>query len=173
MKVKILVYVLPAFILAAFHPAVAQQKKKTPQIGFLCATSGPSPYTEGLLQGLQELGYIEGKNIFIDYRFAAGRTNLFPEFAAELVRRKVDVLVVASPAAIGPAMRATTKIPIVMAQSDDPVLSGFVTSLARPGGNITGLSSMAPELSTKQQFRAFLAWRYCETPPTRVSHSKI
>jgi len=130
--------------------AEAQQTKKMPRIGFLCAMSGPSPHTEGLLQGLRELGYIEGKNIAVEYRFTGGKTDPFPEFAAELARLKVDVLVVASPAAIGPAMRATKKIPIVMAQSDDPVMSGFVASLARPGGNITGLSSMAPELSTKQ-----------------------
>lgn len=150
MRAKILLYVLAAVILSSIHLAEAQQTKKPPRIGFLCAMSGPSPHTEGFLQGLGDLGYIEGKNIAIEYRFTGGRTDPFPELAAELVRLKVDVLVVASPAAIRPAMRATRKIPIVMAQSDDPVMSGFVASLARPGGNITGLSSMAPELSTKQ-----------------------
>ncbi len=130
--------------------AEAQQPKKIPRIGFLCAMSGPSPHTEGFLQGLRELGYIEGKNINIEYRFTKGRVDPFPELAAELVRLKLDVIVVASSPAIRPTMEATRKIPIVMAQSDDPVRSGFITSLAQPGGNITGLSSMAPELNTKQ-----------------------
>jgi len=150
MKKAIKLIALVVSLVGCAAIAEAQQPKKIPRIGFLCAMSGPSPHTEGFLQGLRELGYIEGKNIAIEYRFSRGKTDPFPKFAAELVRLKVDVLVVASPAAIGPAMRATKKIPIVMAQSDDPVKSGFVASLARPGGNITGLSSMAPELSTKQ-----------------------
>ena len=150
MSKKIFGLTLCALLLALGVPVEAQQPKKVPRIGFLCAMSGPSPHTEGLLQGLRDLGYVEGKNVAIEYRFSQGKTDPFPRLAAELVRRKVDVLVVASPPAIRPAMRATKKIPIVMAQSDDPVMSGFVASLARPGGNITGLSSMAPELSAKQ-----------------------
>jgi putative ABC transport system substrate-binding protein len=130
--------------------AQAEQPKKVPRIGFLCAMNGPSPHTEGFLQGLRELGYIEGKNINIEYRFTRGRVDPFPKLAAELVRLKLDVIIVASPQAIRPAMEATRKTPIVMAQSDDPVRSGFIDSLARPGANVTGLSSMAPELSAKQ-----------------------
>jgi putative ABC transport system substrate-binding protein len=130
--------------------AEAQQLKKVPRIGFLCAMSGPSPHTEGFLQGLRERGYTEGQNIKIEYRFTKGKTDPFRELAMELVRLKLDVIVVASAPAIRPTMEATNRIPIVMAQSDDPVRSGFVASLARPGRNVTGLSSMAPELGAKQ-----------------------
>jgi len=147
---KLVVCLLTTALLSTAPFVEAQQRKKAPRIGFLCALSGPSHHTEGFLRGLRDLGYVEGKNIAIEYRFSQGKTDPFPQLAAELVRLKVDVLVVASSAAIRPAMRATKKIPIVMAQSDDPVMSGFVASLARPGGNITGLSSMAPELSAKQ-----------------------
>ena len=137
-------------LLALSFPADAQQPGKVPRIGFLCAMNGPSPHTEGFLQGLRELGYVEGKNIRIEYRFTKGKVDPFPELAAELAAMKLDAIVTASPPAIRPTMDATRKIPIVMAQSDDPVRSGFVASLARPGGNVTGLSSMAPELSSKQ-----------------------
>jgi len=150
MNKKAAVFVLAAVILTSVHLAEAQQRKKVPRIGFLCAMSGPSPHTEGFLRGLRELGYVEGKNIAIEYRFTKGRIDPFRDLAAELVGMKLDVIVVASPPAIRPTMDATRKIPIVMAQSDDPVRSGFIASLAKPGGNITGLSSMAPELSGKQ-----------------------
>jgi putative ABC transport system substrate-binding protein len=130
--------------------ADAQQAAKVPRIGFLCALSGPSSHTEGFLQGLRELGYVEGQNIAIEFRFTDGKSDPFPELAAELVRLKVDVLVVASTPAIRPTKDTTNRIPIVMAQSDDPVESGFVASLARPGGNVTGLTTVSPQLSGKR-----------------------
>jgi putative ABC transport system substrate-binding protein len=130
----------------------AQQPKKVPRIGFL---SGVSPSTnptrrEAFRQGLRELGYVEGKNIIIEYRYAEGQQDRESELAAELVRLKVDVIVTGGPTATRAAKKATPTIPIVIAFDDDPVGSGFVASLARPGGNITGLSSLAPEVSGKQ-----------------------
>jgi putative ABC transport system substrate-binding protein len=138
-----------AILLAALR-ADAQPPAKVPRVGFLCVLSGPSPHTEAFQQGLRALGYVEGKNIAVEYRFTDGEIDPLPGVAAELVRLKVDVIVVASPQAIHPTKEATKSIPIVMAQSDDPVGSGFVASLARPGGNITGLSTVSPELSGKR-----------------------
>jgi len=99
---------------------------------------------------MRQLGYIEGKNIVIEYRHAEGKLDRLPGLAAELVRLKVDVIVTTGPTTTRPAKEATSTIPIVMAQDTDPVGNGFVTSLARPSGNITGLSSLAPELSGKR-----------------------
>lgn len=130
--------------------AHGQQPRKVPRIGFLCALAGPSTHTEGFQEGLRELGYVEGKNIAIEYRFAAGRADRFRDLAAELVRLNVDLIVVASAPAIEPTKNTTKTIPIVMAQSEDPIGSGFVASLARPGGNVTGLSTLSPELSGKR-----------------------
>jgi putative ABC transport system substrate-binding protein len=132
--------------------AAAQQPKKVPRIGFL---SGVSPSTnparvEAFRQGLRDLGYVEGKNILIEYRFAEGKLDRLPALAAELVRLKVDVIVTAAPPPTRSAKKATVTTPIVMGFDDDPVGNDFVASLARPGGNITGLSSLAPELSGKQ-----------------------
>jgi putative ABC transport system substrate-binding protein len=130
--------------------AAAQQPTKIPRIGFL-ATVSPSTISErveAFRQGLRELGYVEGKNIVIDWRYAEGKPE--SEVAAELVRLKVDVIVTAGPAGTGPAKKATSTIPIVMTQDPDPVGNGFVASLARPGGNITGLSMLSPEISGKQ-----------------------
>ena len=101
-------------------------------------------------QGLRELGYVEGKNIVIERRHAEGKFDHLPALAAELVRLKVDVIVTSGPTATHPAKGATSTIPIVMTFDDDPVGSGFVASLARPGGNITGLSTLSPEISGKQ-----------------------
>jgi putative ABC transport system substrate-binding protein len=101
-------------------------------------------------QGLRELGYVEGKNIVIEPRYAEGKFDQLPLLAAELVRLKVDVIVTSGPTATRPAKGATSTIPIVMTFDDDPVGSGFVASLARPGGNITGLSTLSPEVSGKQ-----------------------
>ena len=105
---------------------------------------------EAFRQGLRELGYVEGKNIVIEWRYAEGKFNRLPELAAELVRLKVDVIVTGGPNTTRPAKEATVTIPIVMAFDGDPVGNGFVTSLAHPGGNITGLSTLAPEISGKQ-----------------------
>ena len=130
----------------------AQQPAKVPRIGFLGATysSTNSARIEGFRQGLRELGYLEGKNIVIEYRWAEGKPERLPDLAAELVRLKVDIIVTAGPAATRPAKEATSTIPIVMSFDNDPVGSGFVASLARPGGNITGLSAVFPELSGKR-----------------------
>jgi putative ABC transport system substrate-binding protein len=132
--------------------AEAQQPAKIPRIGFLGATS-PSTIParlDAFRQGLRDLGYAEGKNIIIEYRYADGKLDRVPALAAELVRLNVDVIVTGGSAATRPAREATVTIPIVMAQDTDPVGNGFVASLARPGANITGLSIVAPELSGKQ-----------------------
>src|SRR4029077_2506370 len=105
---------------------------------------------EAFRQGLRELGYVEGKNIVVEYRDAEGKQDRLPALAAELVRLKVDVIVTPGTLPTRVTKEATSTIPIVMAQVGDPVGSGFVASLARPGGNITGLSSLAPELSGKR-----------------------
>jgi putative ABC transport system substrate-binding protein len=105
---------------------------------------------EAFRQGLRELGYVEGKNIVIEYRWAEGKFDRLPDLAAELVRLKVDVIVTAGPASTRPAKEATVTIPIVMGFDNDPVGNGFVASLARPGGNITGLSTHYPEITGKQ-----------------------
>jgi putative tryptophan/tyrosine transport system substrate-binding protein len=139
-------------VLAAAVIVEAQQPTKVPRIGFLSATSRSaiSARTEALHQGLRELGYVEGKNITIEYRFADGKVDHVLQNAAELVRLKVDVIVTAGPTDTHAAKESTNTIPIVMAFDTDPVGNGFVASLARPGGNITGLSSLAPEISGKQ-----------------------
>ncbi len=131
--------------------AEAQHPKKVP-LGYLNAAS-PSAILaryEAFRQGLRELGYVEGKNIVIEYRYAEGKLDRLRELAAELVRLKVDVIVTAGPAATRSAKEATVTIPIVMAFDYDPVGSGVVASLARPGGNITGLSALYPEMSGKR-----------------------
>jgi putative ABC transport system substrate-binding protein len=130
--------------------ADAQQPKKVPRIGFL-ATVSPSTISdrvEAFRQGLRELGYVEEKNIVIEWRYAEGKPE--GEVAAELVRLKVDVIVTAGPPGTRSAKEATVAIPIVMTNDTDPVGNGFVASLAHPGGNITGLSNLAPELSGKR-----------------------
>ena len=130
----------------------AQQPTKIPRIGllFTATPSAAAARIEAFRQGLRELGYVEGKNILIEQRYAEGQLNHMNELAAELVRLKVDVIVTIGPAATRPAKEATTAIPIVMGVDDDPVGNGFVASLARPGGNITGLASLAPEIGGKQ-----------------------
>ena len=130
----------------------AQQPTKIPRIGllFTATPSAAAARIEAFRQGLRELGYVEGKNILIEQRYAEGQLNHMNELAAELVRLKVDVIVTIGPAATRPAKEATHAIPIVMGVDDDPVGNGFVASLARPGGNITGLASLAPEIGGKQ-----------------------
>jgi putative ABC transport system substrate-binding protein len=147
-----LVALLAVFLLATPLAAEAQAPPKVPRIGFLSVLSlTDNPYElEAFRQGLRELGYVEGQNIAIEYRFAGGRPELLPALAAELVRLKVDVIVTAASAAPEAAQRATNTIPIVFAVVGDPVAVGLVASVARPGGNITGLSSMGPEVVGKQ-----------------------
>jgi len=132
--------------------ATAQQPTKIPQIGYLAGASPSSnpARTQAFRQGLRELGYVEGKNIVSEWRFAEEKLDRLPALAAELVRLKVDVIVTAGPIPTRSAKEATSTIPIVMTQDSDPVGNGFVASLARPGGNITGLSTLAPELSGKR-----------------------
>ena len=132
--------------------AEAQQATKVPRIGYLGATSpvATAARLDAFKQGLRELGYVEGKSILIDYRWAEGKFDRIPGLAAELVRLAVDVIVTAGPADTKGAKEATSTIPIVMGFDNDPVGNGFVASLARPGGNITGLSTLAPEISGKQ-----------------------
>jgi putative tryptophan/tyrosine transport system substrate-binding protein len=152
MKRKITILTFCAMLFALCLPAAAQQPTKVPRIGFLGATypSTNAARIEAFRQGLRELGYVEGKNIVIEYRWAEGKTERLPDLAAELVRLKVDIIVTAGPAVTRPVKEATSTIPIVMSFDNDPVGSGFVASLARPGGNITGLSALFPELSGKR-----------------------
>ena len=152
MRITPITILVVALSLDLAYFAQAQQPTKIPRIGYL---SGSSPSTsparrKAFQQGLRELGYVEGKNIIIEWRFAEEKFDRLPALAAELVRLKVDIIVTAGPQATRPAKQATSTIPIVMAQDPDPIGDGFVASLARPGGNITGLSSLAPELSGKQ-----------------------
>jgi ABC-type uncharacterized transport system substrate-binding protein len=152
MTLKIFNWILATILLATVSLAAAQQPAKVPRIGYLIATS-PSlnaARIEAFRQGLRELGYVEGKSIVIEYRYAEGKLDRIPALAAELVRLKVDVIVTAGPSDTKAAKEATSTIPIVMMFDNDPIGSGFVASLARPGGNITGLSTLAPELSGKQ-----------------------
>jgi ABC-type uncharacterized transport system substrate-binding protein len=130
----------------------AQQPTKIPRIGYLntASLSSVAARVEAFRQGLRELGYVEGKNIVIEERHAEGKPDRLSALAAELVRLKVDIIVTAGPASTRAAKESTSTIPIIMAQDSDPVGSGHVTSLARPGGNITGFATLAPEISGKQ-----------------------
>jgi putative ABC transport system substrate-binding protein len=152
MSKKVICLALGAMLFALSYSASAQQPGKVPRIGFLIASSPSAiaPRMDAFQQGLRELGYVEGKNIVIERRHAEGKLDRLPVLAAELVRLNVDVIVTSGPTATRPAKEATSTIPIVMTFDDDPVGSGFVASLARPGGNITGLSTLAPEISGKQ-----------------------
>jgi putative ABC transport system substrate-binding protein len=151
MKAKILVYALPALILTTIQLAEAQQQPtKMPRIGYLMSRSLDPVRSEALRQGLRELGYAEGKTIVIEWRSAEGKLDRLPGLVAELVGLKVDVIVTGGPLPTRVTKEATSTIPIVMTQVNDPVGNGFVASLARPGGNITGLSTLAPEISGKQ-----------------------
>ncbi len=132
--------------------AQAQQPTKIPRIGFLAATkpAAVAARVAAFRQGVREVGYVEGKNIVVDYRYAEGSGDRERELATELVRLKVEIIITSGPTVTRTAKEATITIPIVFAQDGDPVASGFVVSLARPGGNITGLSSVSPELSGKR-----------------------
>ena len=146
------ILLLIAFVLGGIHPANAQQPAKIARIGFLDISnaSGMAGLLEAFRHELNQLGWIEGKNITIEYRFAEGKSERLAELAADLVRLKVDVIVVTGGAVPVAAKKATTTIPIVMASGGDPIGAGLIASLARPGGNITGLSSLNPELNTKR-----------------------
>ena len=143
---------LATILLATFHLAEAQQPKKIYRIDYLSSVepAADPPIAEAIRKSLRELGYVEGQNIAIEWRSYEGKQNLRPTLAAELVRLKVDVIVAVGSGDIQTAKEATSTIPIVMMAGGDPVASGFVASLARPGGNITGLATLRPELSGKR-----------------------
>ena len=146
---KIVIWLLVTFFVANVSVAQAQQAGKIPRIGWLtgASLSAQSARIEAFRQGLRELGYVEGKNIVIEWRSAEANLDRLPSLAAELVRLKVDIILTGGSAPTRAAKEATTTIPIVMTNEGDPVGTGFVASLARPGGNITGLSTPAPQLS--------------------------
>jgi ABC-type uncharacterized transport system substrate-binding protein len=152
-KRKLGSFALCAMLFALWAIAEAQQPAKVPRIGYLTADSRSASAhvrAEAFRQGLRELGYVEEKSIVIEWRSAEGKRDRLSALAAELVGLKVDIIVTGGPTATRPVKEATTTIPIVMTQDSDPVGNGFVASLARPGGNITGLSNLAQELSGKR-----------------------
>src|SRR5262245_51375531 len=152
MKRKIIVLTLFAFLVALSSPVYPQQTRKIFRIGYLDNSTafGSAVLVDAFRQELSKLGWIDEKNISIEYRFAEQKTERLPELAADLVRLKVDLIVtVNTPSALA-AKKATTSIPIVMANASDPVGAGLVVSLAQPGGNVTGFSGLATELNTKR-----------------------
>ena len=151
-KKKIIGLASCAMIVCLCTSAHAQQTAKIPRIGYLTLASASSnlPRREAFLDGLRNLGYSEGQNVNIEYRYADSRTDRLPELAADLVRLQVDVIVAGGTQVNLAAKKTTSTIPIVMANADDPLGSGLVQSLARPGTNVTGLSSMSLELNGKR-----------------------
>ena len=137
-----------AFVVAPLS-AKAQQTGKVWRIGSLALTSGPNENIEAFREGLRSFGYVEGRNLVIEYRWAAGKNERLPELAAELVRLKVDVIVAGATSPVTAAKLATRTIPIVMPAPSDPLGSGLVASLARPGGNVTGMSMQSTHLAGK------------------------
>jgi ABC-type uncharacterized transport system substrate-binding protein len=149
MNKRLLVCLVATLILAAIHTVEALEPKKVPRIGFLALVASSSA-REVFLQGLRDLGYVEGQNIVIEYRQAAGRADRLPELASELVRLNVDVIVVVASQSALAAKKATRTIPVIFTGVGDPVAQELVASLARPGGNITGLASLSPEVGGKR-----------------------
>ena len=150
---KIIGFALGALLFALYLSAHAQQPTKVPRVGYMASTGNsndPGPSGQAFRQGLRDLGYVEGKNILVEYRYIEGNPELIPAFIAELLALKVDVIVANSPTAIRAAKQATKTVPIVMVTTQDPVPAGIVDSLARPGGNITGLTFLTRELSGKR-----------------------
>jgi ABC-type uncharacterized transport system substrate-binding protein len=151
MQVKFFLYILSAVILTTTtDPVSGQQAKKTPRIGYLSGTGFEAPTVEAFRQGLRDLGYIEGKNILFEYRDTGVTQDRIPGLVAELVQLKVDVLVVSTGPTIRAAKQATKAIPIVMVTTEDPVATGLIDTLARPGGNVTGLTLLTRDLSGKR-----------------------
>jgi len=137
-------------VFALCFPAEAQQPKKVPRIGVMAASPLDSSLSEAFRQGLRDLGYVEGENIIIEYRFAEGRPERLRDFAAELIRLKVNVIVTTGTPSTSAAKKATSTIPIVMANSADPVEGELIASLAHPGGNVTGLTRLSPQIAGKR-----------------------
>ena len=155
MHKKITRLALCALLFAHSYQAQAQEPTKVPRIGYLTGSSPPTNATPDLnadafQQGLRDLGYVEGKNILVEYRYLEGKEDRTPTLLAELLQLKVDVLVVISLPSIQAAKQATKTIPIVMVTNFDPVATGLVDSLANPGGNLTGLTRFTRELSGKR-----------------------
>jgi putative ABC transport system substrate-binding protein len=150
-KEKIFLWIISTLILSAVASASAQQTTKTiPRIGFISASNADSPMFDAFQRGLRDLGYVEGKNILIEHRYAEGRLDRLPMFVHEFVQQKVDVILAANNVMIRAAKEATKTIPIVMLSSIDPVAAGYVESFARPGGNVTGLTHLARDISAKR-----------------------
>src|SRR5262249_42178778 len=152
MKKQIVVLSVCAMLFALCVSVEAQQGKRVPRIGYLLSGS-PSTnpdFREAFRQGLRDLGYVEGKNIVIEYKWAEGKLDRVPELAEELVRLKVDIILATNGGIARTAKKATTTIPIVMANGGDPTRDGLVASLARPGGNVTGLTNLSSELAGKR-----------------------
>ena len=150
MERRVFISSIAGGLLAVPLAAEAQQAGKVSRIGFVRGSAPPAAEVEAFRQGLRELGYIEGKNLDILFRWAEGRDERLPSLVAELIQLNVDLIVSSAPAATRAAKEATTTIPIVMVTVADPVAFGFVRSLARPGGNITGFAFQHPELSGKR-----------------------
>jgi len=148
-KKKVSILALSALLLTLYTSAAAQQPAKVPQIGFL-AGNREGPSVGEFQQGLRDLGYVEGKNILLEYRYTEGKADRSPSLVTELVQLKVNILVVTSLGGIRAAKQATKTIPIVMVTTQDPVTAGIVDSLARPGGNITGVTTLTRDLSGKR-----------------------
>ena len=146
---SVLCLALCALLFALCISAEAQQAKKVPRVGYLSASNYRENNGDAFRQGLRELGYIEGQNIVIEWRFGEGKPDQVRQNAADLARSNIDVIVTGGAADTLAAKESTKTIPIVMSQDPDPVRSGFIASLARPGGNITGLASLSTELTAK------------------------
>ena len=150
---KLTLHALAVMVLAGLAMPVttdAQQSAKVPRIGFLRAGPPPRDFVEGFRQGLRELGYLEGQNLIIDYRFTDGTTTQLANLGAELLQRRVDVVLASGTEAVLAMKTLTATVPIVLAGVNDPVDSGLVSSLSRPGGNITGVSLMSVDLVSKR-----------------------
>jgi len=143
-------FILATLILAPVYLAYAQKQSTTPRMGVLLLGAPPNANLDAFIQGLRELGYIEGKNILVEYRFAEGKADRLPELARELVLLKVDAIFTAGTPAIFALKGATKTIPIVFFSASDPIGTGVVASLAHPGGNITGISVLASDLWPKR-----------------------
>ena len=150
MRKTVIGFALSALLHALCLPVWAQQPMNIPRIGYVAATAPDTPNNLAFRRGLRDLGYIEGKNILVEDRYAEGKADRIPSLVAELVQLKVDILVSPVSAAIRAAKESTKTIPIVMVIADDPVATGLVDSLARPGGNVTGLTRLTQELNGKR-----------------------
>ena len=150
---RILIFAICVMLFALCSSALAQQPGKVPRIGFVSVSGDPNtpgPLVEAFRQGLRDLGYNEGKSVVVEYRYARVEPDRVQGFVAELVQLKVDVLVSSSTGAIRAAKEATKTIPVIMVTTQDPVATGIVESLSRPGGNITGVTTLTRDLSGKR-----------------------